>query len=519
MRLKHWLATSAGDLIATRDSSAPASASPPAGRADVVTNRQSTAASAAPQRSLFGEILDWMFAPLLLLWPMSVVVTFLIARSIADAPFDRALKDRAIVLSQQVLFVGRETRISFPSAAAELLRRDTDETVSFQVLDPRGELVAGDRDLPVPGIYDFPETARVKLRTIDYRGYETRVAYTYVGRFPAEELGRPVLIQVAEGVEQRNRLANEIIKGVIFPQFIILPIAIGLVWFGLSRGLAPLKLMQERIRSRRPDDRSALERREAPEEIAPLVDAFNELLARQGESMARQQRFVADAAHQMKTPLAGIRTQAELALRESEPQELQRSLRQLARSSERAAHMVSQLLALARMEGHRHAAAFETVDLKALARRVVAERAADAIARGVDYGFEDEGQACRVRGQALMLQEMLANLVDNALRYTPAGGIVTVRVRRVGAEALLEVEDSGRGVPSSERGLIFERFYRVLDGVTEGSGLGLSIVREIAEQHDAWIEVRDGLAWPPERGRGCGTAFVAHFPALRAADA
>ncbi|MEB2318809.1 MAG: sensor histidine kinase N-terminal domain-containing protein [Pseudomonadota bacterium] len=524
MTVRGRLAAAIGDLIATRETEV-AEASPPIRRA-AASATMGAAATPSParrrraraqrlagdQRSLFGEILDWMFAPLLLLWPLSVAITFLAARSLADAPFDRSLRDRAVVLGQQVLFIEDSSRISLPRAAFELLRADDREPVMFQVTDAQGNLVAGEQGLPPPSIYDFPEPGRVKLRTADHRGTEVRIAYTYVSPVRMSHSASRVLVQVAEPLDQRNQLANEIIKGVIFPQFLILPLAVALVWFGLSRGLAPLKSMQQRIRARRPDDLSPLDMHDTPEELVPLVDSFNDLLRRLNQNLATQRRFLADAAHQMKTPLAGIRTQAELAERQTDAAERARSLSQLSRSSARAAHMVDQLLALARTENIESAAPFERTNLAAIARDAVADRAPLAVERNIDIGFESDGDAW-VTGRPVLLAEMLDNLIDNALRYTPGGGIVTTRIRRLDDGILLEVEDNGRGIAPVDREFIFERFYRVLDAQTEGSGLGLAIVREIVAQHDAWIEVRDGLPWPPERGRGTGTAFVVHFPA------
>ncbi|MFA7503076.1 MAG: sensor histidine kinase N-terminal domain-containing protein [Burkholderiaceae bacterium] len=523
MSLRARLAAAVGDLIATRESEpteftepapaasrsprAPSPAPPVPGRSWRRAPR-----AAGDQRSLFGEILDWMFAPLLLLWPLSVAITFLAARSLADAPFDRSLRDRTVVLSQQVLMVEDRSRISLPQAAHELLRADDLEPVIFQVKDSRGDLVAGEDGLPAPSIYDFPEPGRVKLRTSEHRGTEVRIAYTYVSPVRMDQRSSPVLVQVAEPLDERNRLANEIIKGVLFPQFLILPLAVGLVWFGLSRGLAPLKSMQQRIRARRPDDLSPLDVQDTPEELVPLVDSFNDLLRRLNQNLSTQRRFLADAAHQMKTPLAGIRTQAELAERLTDPAERVRSLSQLSRSSARAAHMVDQLLALARTENMESAAPLQRVNLAAIAREAVADRAPLAVERGIDIGFESVGDAW-VMGRPVLLAEMLDNLIDNALRYTPGGGIVTTRIHRLDGAIEIEVEDNGRGIPPVDREFIFERFYRVLDAQTEGSGLGLAIVREIVAQHEAWIEVRDGLPWPPERGRGTGSAFVVRFPA------
>ena len=472
----------------------------------------------AEQRSLFGEILDWMFAPLLLLWPLSVAVTFLIARSLADAPFDRALDDRTEALAQQVRVAAERVVVVMPRAARDFLAAEDEDVVYFQVVGARGKVIAGEADLPAPGLYDFPVPGKVRLRTTAFRGDQVRIGYLYIDVGAGEEM-EPVLIQVAETLDKRTRLANEIIKGVIFPQFMILPVAVMLVWFGLSRGLSPLKSLQRRIRDRDPDDVSPIDPRGAPEEIAPLVDAFNDLLDRQNAIVAAQKRFIADAAHQMKTPLAGLRTQTELAMRELDPVELHRALQQIGRSSQRAAHLVSQLLALARTENQRDGTPLEPLDLDRFAREVVSDWVPAAIERGIDLGYETQraqwdadgrDASALVAGHALLLRELANNLIDNALRYTPRDGTVTVRVVADGRRVLLEVEDSGPGIAEAERDLVFERFYRVLGTGVDGSGLGLPIVREIATQHGATIEVDDARPGeiPP------GTRFTVTFAVL-----
>ncbi|MCD6734186.1 MAG: sensor histidine kinase N-terminal domain-containing protein [Burkholderiaceae bacterium] len=503
-----------GDLIATRESPP---RPPLADRKTRSRPGRREAAGPHEQRSLFGEILDWMFAPLLLLWPLSVAVTFLVARSLADAPFDRSLSDRTLVLLEHV-----KTAAVAPAAeplavtATHLLQGNEDGRVYFQVLEIDGTLIAGDADFPRPRLYDFPEVGRVKLRNAIMHGTELRVAYSHLLKPSAagELSGRWMLVQVGETLERRSQLANEIIKGVIFPQFLILPLALGLVWFGLSRGLAPLQSLQHRIRARRPDDLSPIDPRGAPEEIAPLVDAFNDLLARQALSLNAQKRFIADAAHQMKTPLAGLRTQAELAMRETDPKQLQRSLMQLVRSAARTAHLVSQLLALARTENLRDAAAMEPLDLRRLVRTLASEWADEALKRHVDFGVEDDETAAPISGQPILLRELVANLIDNALRYTPERGVVTVRTFANADEVVLEVEDDGSGIPASERAMVFERFYRMPGAPGDGSGLGLPIVREIATQHGARVEIDDGIAWPAERGHGAGTRISVRFPRL-----
>ena len=452
------------------------------------------------QHSLFGEILDWMLAPLLLLWPMSIAITYLVAKSIANQPFDHALEDRVTVLAQQVREVDGTIAASLPGSARDILRADDVDSVYFQIIDPRGLHVDGDRELPRPREEESDRDGAVHFRNDAVHGTPVRVAYLYVNLDPLHSMDaatpieppppRKVLVQVAETLEKRALLANEIIKGVILPQFIILPIILALVWFALSRGLSPLAELQERIRARSSDDLSPIDSRQVPEEISPLVGSLNEMLGRLAQTIDMQKRFIADAAHQMKTPLAGMRMQSELALRQVDPDEIHRSLEQLAKSSESATRLVNQLLALARAENQPHAGlAFEDLELGALARAVVQDWVQASFTHDIDLGYEPHDEPVIIAGNALMLRELLSNLIDNALRYTPAGGSVTVRVRRDGEHALLEVEDTGPGIAPAERPHVFERFYRILGSSATGSGLGLAIVREIAQQHGAEVDI------------------------------
>ncbi|WP_420475995.1 sensor histidine kinase N-terminal domain-containing protein [Noviherbaspirillum sp. ST9] len=450
------------------------------------------------QRSLFGEILDWMLVPLLLLWPMSIAITYLVAKSIANHPFDRALDDRVIVLSQQVKEVNGRANAQLTNSARDILRADDVDNVYFQVLGPSGEFVDGDADLPPPPPDEEKQpSGSVRFRNDTMRGTEVRVAYVYAELRPRRgaretERGTTTLVQVAETLDKRAQLANEIIKGVILPQFIILPVALALVWFALSRGLSPLAELQQRIRARRPDDLSPIESGQVPEEISPLVRSFNDMLGRLSQSIEMQKRFIADAAHQMKTPLAGMRMQSELALRETNLDEMHRSLEQLSKSSESATRLVNQLLALARAENQTPATKpLVPLELSELARNVVQDWVQPSFTHRIDLGFEQPGHPIMVQGNPVMLRELLSNLIDNALRYTPEGGSVTVRVRAnaVEEQAILEIEDTGPGIPPSERSHVFERFYRILGSNAEGSGLGLSIVREIAQQHGATVDI------------------------------
>ncbi|MDB5824808.1 MAG: histidine kinase [Herminiimonas sp.] len=463
------------------------------------------------QRSLFGEILDWMLVPLLLLWPISIAITYLIAKSIANQPFDRALEDRVTVLAQQVKEVGGQVVAPLPASARDILRADDIDNIYYQVLGPRGEIIDGERDVPLPMDEERPQPWSVQVRDDTMRNTDVRIAYTWVDLSkhpPGENAGEPrmALVQVGETLDKRIQLANQIIKGVILPEFIILPIALALVWFALARGLSPLAELQQHIRARRSDDLSPIDSRQVPEEITPLVKSLNDMLGRLSQSIQMQKRFIADAAHQMKTPLAGMRMQSELALRQQDQHEIHRSLVQLSKSSESATRLVNQLLSLARAENQTpHAAPFVPVELSEMARNVVQDWVQGAVARKIDFGFEQPGHAVMVDGNPTLLRELLNNLIDNALHYTPASGRVTVRVSADSAAGLaaLEVEDTGPGIPVAERSHVFERFYRILGSQVEGSGLGLAIVREVAQQHDAIVDILGNPRSASSQHPGC----------------
>jgi len=422
-------------------------------------------------------------------------------------------------------------RLRLPEVATEVLRADDADKVYFQLLGARGEFIAGDRDLPVPD--ENPGTAQVlRYRDDEVHGDAVRVAYLWLPTtgVPGE---LPPMVQVAETLDKRARLATEIIKGVIVPQFVVLPLAVLLVWFALARGIKPLNELQQRIRRRESHDLSPLAERDVPEEVAPLVGAINDLLGRLDQSMSAQKHFLADAAHQLKTPLAGLRMQAELAQREidagqQDPVSLKRSLQQIAHSSERAAHMVNQLLAMARAEAKTLARPPEAVDLPALARETVWDFVPKAMDKRIDLGYEgpDSAEALHggLMGQPLLVRELVRNLVDNALQYTPAGGTVTARVMDdpFGQVVVLQVEDTGPGIPEVERALVLQPFYRALGTNVDGSGLGLAIVHEIVQQHGAELTIADARprSVAAAHGMGPGALFTVRFPATpRAAPA
>jgi two-component system, OmpR family, sensor histidine kinase TctE len=509
------------------------------------------------QRSLFGEILDWMLTPLLLLWPISLVLTWLVAQGIASKPFDRALAFNAQALAQLVTVQNNRAQFNLPQPAREILRADDSDLVYYQVLGLKGEHLSGEKDMPMPADDERTELGTVKLRDDQMRGLDVRIAYVYVAgnadantstssstpttaplqssAAPSAKLstGKPVLVQVAETLEKRSTLATEIVKGVMLPQFVIFPLAVFLVWLALVRGIKPLSELEDRIRARKPDDLSAIDAKTVPFEVVPLVASINDLLARQKLASAAQKRFLADAAHQLKTPLAGLRMQAELALREGAHEEdLKLSLKQVSRSSIRATHTVNQLLALARAEASGQTVPTQVCDMARLTVEVVKDCLPHAMEKRIDLGYEgsvaghpstapdssahntypNDNQAL-ITGNPTLLKEMVRNLIDNAINYTDSTperpGVVTARVLTdpFGSVVVVQVEDNGPGIAPSERDLVLQPFYRTLGQEADGSGLGLAIVSEIAQQHQASLTMEDThpRAQPP------GVRFTLRF--------
>jgi two-component system, OmpR family, sensor histidine kinase TctE len=448
------------------------------------------------QRSLFGEILDWMLTPLLLLWPASLVLTWLVAQGIAAKPFDRALEQDVQALARLIAADKGRVVVNLPGAASEILRADSADLIYYQVLGGRGEVVSGEQALPLPPEDEKPELGVMRWRDANLRGADIRIAYTWVRVNIAG--AQPALVQVAETLEKRSQLATEIVKGVMLPQFLILPLAVLLVWLALERGMRPLHSLEQRIRRRQSDDLSPIDAGQVPTEVMPLVASINDLLARLKSSITTQKRFLTDAAHQLKTPLAGLRMQADLALRHgANEDELKQSLKLIGRSSVRATNMVNQLLALARAESAGRALPAQSLNLAQLVIDVVQDSVPHALDKNIDLGYEglDAGDAqAQILGNAVLLKEAVRNLVDNAIHYTPAQGMVTVRVLAEPQRLALQVEDNGPGIPAAERAQVLEPFYRAshLQGSdTDGSGLGLAIVQEVAQMHRARLILQD----------------------------
>jgi two-component system OmpR family sensor kinase len=304
------------------------------------------------------------------------------------------------------------------------------------------------------------------------------------------------IVQVAQPARVRLRMSADIALRNLAPFLLLLPGMALVIWFGVGAGLRPLHRVAADIQQRRPEALEPVAVERLPAEITPLVQALNDLLARLAHTLDAQRQFVADAAHELRTPLTAVRLQAEMAQRATNLEEQARNLDQLRAGLLRASHLVEQLLAMARLDAAPDAGSVEAVDLLEVARRVVTEFAPIADDRHLDLGLLPS-DAVLVAGDPGELRTLLGNLVDNALRYTPAGGQVDVQVQRAGDKAVLTVSDTGPGIPATERARVFDRFYRGADAVAPGSGLGLAIVQRVADRSRATVRLEDA-----EPGRG-----------------
>ncbi|MDP1652758.1 MAG: sensor histidine kinase N-terminal domain-containing protein, partial [Rhodocyclaceae bacterium] len=339
----------------------------------------------AERQSVFGEILDWMLMPLLLIWPLSVILIQNVASSIADDPYDQHLAENAMTLARMVSVEEGMVKVSGRASVRGMLRTDESDTIYFQVLGFNNELIAGDLDIrwAEPPLKIVP--GKVYFRDEDIKGEGIRVAYLYLMPQPEQA---PIQVQVAETRNKRSALASRIISGVTLPHFAVIPLAVLLVWIGLGRGIEPLNRLGRMIRRRMPTDLSPIPTAGVPEEVKPVIYAFNDMMARLEQNLQAQQRFIGDAAHQMRTPLTGLKMQTELALSETDPQMVRASLRQIAESADRAAHLINQLLVLARAESsYEKTHSIEQVDMEALVRQVTLEWVPAAMAKRIDLGF------------------------------------------------------------------------------------------------------------------------------------
>ncbi len=468
----------------------------------------------SPQTSLRNQLFSWLLRLLLPLFFISAAVGYFLSNHYVNLAYDKSLYRNALALADQVSLEKLGVQINMPQVAKDLLEFDEDDDRYFRIRGPAGDLVATSTDLPLPRVY--PKSDKSLYYNTTLEDEELRVV---VYALPISADSEPntaddnVYVMVGETLKKRELMANEIILSMLFPQLLIILLVSALLFFGIKRGLQPLDKLKTDLSQRNINDLSPVDNTKAPTELRPLLNAFNDLLTRVGGAITKEQRFISDAAHQLKTPLAGLKTQAELALREKEPSKIAHALGQINQASGNLSHMVNQLLVLSKAEPDGATfLAFKPVDLCLLAQEVSASWVASALEKNIDLGFEGTSfstgkQAALIQGNDVLLRELMGNLIDNAIRYTPANGKITVGILHEGTDLVFYVQDNGIGISEKTQAHIFERFYRVLGTQQEGCGLGLTIVQEIADRHKATVTVAS-------EGEGYGALFQVHFPAI-----
>ncbi|MEF7612889.1 sensor histidine kinase N-terminal domain-containing protein [Aquincola sp. MAHUQ-54] len=457
------------------------------------------------------KLLAWLLGPLAVLLVIDTAAAYWNSVRFSDLAYDRALHEigREIVL--HVKLDGGQPRLELSEAAGNILLLDPDDLLFYRVTGADGTVLGGDADMPPP---------REAPRATGTEALAPRFYRDDVGDAPVRMMvarmragtgtgpGTPLVqVQVAETLHKRTRFAWEMVANIVLPQLLLMVMATAVVWFGVSRGLQPLQRLRRAVSDRSHLDLSPIDTHDVPGEVRPLVNEVNDLMARLGQTFDFQNRFVADAAHQLKTPVSGLKAQIELAQRETDPERVRHSLAQLYISADRLSRLVRQLLSLARNEpGALASMQLRPLDLNAYALEVSMEWVPQAIKRRIDLGFEGADRPLMIDADPDRLRELINNLIDNAIRYSQSGGRVTVRVNVGGSnECRLAISDDGPGIPVPERARIFERFHRLLGTQEDGSGLGLAIVSEIATLHGARITLEEDTD-------GVGNTFSVFFP-------
>lgn len=445
------------------------------------------------------QLLRWLLVPLLLLLSADAAVSYVVAHRVAQDAQDKALLEIAHELA---LLVRRDEsgqlKLDMPDAVRRVLFEDPEDRVSFEIVDAQGRRLGGEAIEAPPADARQVRNGEV-LYGAHLRDEAVRAVQTNLPQDPS------VRLRVAQTQHQRDAMAREILATVVLPQIALIVLAGWIVWLGVHRGLRPLDALQGAVAARSHRDLSPVDEARVPAEVRPLVQSINALLRRLEQVLTLQSRFIADAAHQLKTPVAGLKAHIELIARDPQRPDREEVLGRLVIGAERMSRLVSQLLSLARNEPEAaRMIDFRPVDLNALVLETASQWVPQALRRDIDLGLEGCERPVVVNGDAGRLRELLDNLLDNAVRYSRAGGRVTVWVRD-DPTPTVAVSDDGPRIPPSEQQRIFERFHRLL-GSSEGSGLGLAIALEIARLHDARIELQDDAD-------GVGNRFSVIFPA------
>jgi len=441
--------------------------------------------------SIRRRLLVFLLALLAAAWALLAFLSYRSAHHELEELFDAELAQSARVLLGLTLHEVEEEGESLTDIIGSRAGHDYEEKIAFQIWKG-GQLLLRSRNAPDDELAAVP-------------GYSDRELGGKFWRvFGLHDPGHDMRVEVGQRYDIRDELAFYIVRDLLWPVLLMLPLAAVFIWSGVGRGLAPLHRVAGEIGRRTPQQLEPLNEADTPVEVGPLVDALNRLLGRLREALEAERRFTANAAHELRTPLAALKAQAQVALRAAGDAERAQALRQIVRGVDRATHLVSQLLTLARLDPEAAAAAYADVDLAHTAAAVLAELAPLALERHVELALAD-GAAGTVRGDAAALAILTRNLVDNAVRYSPAEGRVEVGVARTAGETVLTVTDTGPGIPETERTRVFDYFYRLPGSPGLGCGLGLSIVGRIAELHGARLE----LAPADDRGLRVTVRFPA----------
>ncbi|KMN10320.1 sensor histidine kinase [Pseudomonas helleri] len=449
-----------------------------------------------------------------LLWTLTLLLVVLMLASSLSAYFNGreaadTAYDRTLLASARTIAAGLSQRdgslsADVPYVALDTFAYDSAGRIYYQVYDIQRRLISGYEHLPAPPpgtprTDDYPALAR--FYNAEYRGQNVRVV-SLLKAVSEPNMNGMAEIRVAETDEARVAMARSLMADTLLRLGMLGLGALLVVWFAVSAALRPLERLRTAVEEREPDDLRPLPLVPVQRELRPLVQTLNHFTERLRWQFERQAQFIADAAHELRTPLAVLKARIELGLRAHDPQVLRHTLEQTVKDTDRLTHLANQLLSLARIENGARAIAeggAQLLDLSQLARELGMAMAPLAHSRGVALALEAD-QPVWLRGEPTLLNELLSNLIDNALAHTCTGGNV---ILRVSLPAVLEVEDDGPGIPYEDRERVFERFYRRNQQVA-GSGLGLAIVGEICRAHLAHISLHDGA----ERGLKVRVSFV-----------
>jgi len=454
--------------------------------------------------SLARQLLLWLLLPQLVVWLAGGVASYRLASGYVNQAIDASLLQASKALARQLKPIGNGLLIDFPKAAQDILEADPSDRLLYTVSSPPGQFILGNQSLPLPENFENLPLGEPQFYSGSTPARDARTPSPQALRIAALRLSlgdgpqpSTMLVQVARSSANREELAQKILVDMLLPMSALVLLLTLLVWAGIRAGLSPLHRLRLQVEGRAPTDLAPLQLASAPRELRSLANALNTLLAAVQSNVNTQKRFIGDAAHQLRTPLAGLKSQTEIALQSVSDPALRVRLERVHESATRSAHLVNQLLTLARAEPESLMAQDrQRFDLARMARLLTAELVPRALKLNMDLGMdEDDGvvaQPVWVEGNELLIREAVSNLIDNALYYAGDGAQITVSVHCTGRRARLCVSDNGPGIPAPERERVMERFVRGTD-TGNGCGLGLAIVREIIERHGGTVSLADAI--------------------------